>query len=81
LPNVPDDGSPLAFGAKGCYAADVQKVPKAWELGASVRSAFLFLFAFSKSTIPSSWLRLLLIQGGGDSENKKSQRDNQYCGV
>jgi hypothetical protein len=30
LPNVPDDGSPLAFGTKGCSAADVPKVPQAW---------------------------------------------------
>ena len=28
--NVPDDGSPLAFGTKGCSAADVPKVPQAW---------------------------------------------------
>jgi len=30
IANVPDDGSPLAFGTKGCSAADVPKVPQAW---------------------------------------------------
>jgi len=30
LANVPDDRSPLAFGTKGCSAADVPKVPQAW---------------------------------------------------
>jgi len=37
LANVPDDLLPLAFGTKGCSAADVPKVPKAWELGQSAR--------------------------------------------
>jgi len=37
IPNVPDDLLPLAFGTKGCSAADVPKVPKAWELGQSAR--------------------------------------------
>ena len=39
--NVPDDLLPLAFGTKGCSAADVPKVPKAWELSASACSHFL----------------------------------------
>ena len=30
LANVRDDRSPPAFGTKGCSAADVPKVPKAW---------------------------------------------------
>jgi len=30
LANVRDDRSPLAFGTKGCSAADVPKVPQAW---------------------------------------------------
>ena len=42
LANVPDDLLPLAFGTKGCSAADVPKVPKAWELGQSARSAFFY---------------------------------------
>jgi hypothetical protein len=37
--NVPDHLSPLAFGAEGAQAASVTKVPKAWGLGASARSA------------------------------------------
>ena len=37
LSNVPDHLLPLAFGSKACSAGDVPKVPKAWELGASVR--------------------------------------------
>ena len=36
LANVPDHLLPPAFGTKGCSAADVPKVPKAWELSASV---------------------------------------------
>jgi hypothetical protein len=36
LPNVPDDLLPLAFGTKACFAGGVPKVPKAWELSASV---------------------------------------------
>jgi len=42
FPNVPGQVSPLAFGTKGCFAADVPKVPKAWGLTASARSALLF---------------------------------------
>ncbi len=38
FPNVPDHLLPLAFGTKACCAGDVPKVPKAWELGASVCS-------------------------------------------
>jgi len=30
LPNVRDDGSPLAFGADPASAGSVTKVPKAW---------------------------------------------------
>ena len=37
LANVPDDLLPLAFGTKACSAGDVQKVPKAWQLGPSAR--------------------------------------------
>jgi len=40
LPNVPGQVSPLAFGTKGCSAADVPKVPKAWGLTEPARSAF-----------------------------------------
>jgi len=42
LPNVPDHLPPLAFGTKGCSAADVPKVPKAWWLSASVCSDYYF---------------------------------------
>ena len=35
--NVTDHLLPLAFGTKACSAGDVPKVPKAWELSASVR--------------------------------------------
>jgi len=38
LSNVPDHLLPLAFGTKACSAGDVPKVPKAWELSASVCS-------------------------------------------
>jgi predicted NAD/FAD-binding protein len=37
LANVPDHLPPLAFGTKGCSAADVPKVPKAWWLSGSAR--------------------------------------------
>jgi hypothetical protein len=37
LSNVPDHLPSLAFGTKGCSAADMPKVPKAWELGQSAR--------------------------------------------
>jgi hypothetical protein len=37
FPNVPDHLLPLAFGTKGCSAADVPKVRNAWELGGSAR--------------------------------------------
>jgi hypothetical protein len=40
--NVPDHLPPLAFGTKGCSAADVPKVPKAWWLSASVCSDYYF---------------------------------------
>jgi hypothetical protein len=33
--NVPDDLPPPASGTKACFAGDVQKVLKAWELSAS----------------------------------------------
>lgn len=36
LSNVPDEVSPLAFGAEGAQAASVTKVPKAWGLAPSV---------------------------------------------
>jgi len=39
--NVPDDLPPPAFGAKGCAAADVPKMPKAWWLGSSVCSLYI----------------------------------------
>jgi hypothetical protein len=42
LPNVPDDLPPLAFGIRGCSAAEMPKVPKAWWLGPSVCSHFCF---------------------------------------
>ena len=42
-PNVPDHLLPLAFGTKACSAGDVPKVPKAWELSASVCSHFVIL--------------------------------------
>ena len=35
--NIPDEVSLLAFGANDYSAGDVPKVPKAWELSASVR--------------------------------------------
>ena len=41
--NVPDHLLPLAFGTKGCSAADVPKVPKAWELGGSARWPYFFV--------------------------------------
>jgi len=34
---------PLAFGTKGCSAADVPKVPKAWWLGGQPRSDYFFV--------------------------------------
>ena len=40
MPNVRGHLLPLAFGTKGCSAADVPKVPKAWELGGPLRSAY-----------------------------------------
>ena len=40
--NVPDHLLPLAFGTKACSAGDVPKVPKAWELSASVCSDCFF---------------------------------------
>jgi hypothetical protein len=45
--NVPGQVSPLAFGTKGCSAADVPKVPQAWGLAAPARSAS-FVFWTSK---------------------------------
>jgi hypothetical protein len=45
LPNVRDDLPPLAFGTKGCSAADVPKVPKAWWLGPSPRSAYFIRYS------------------------------------
>jgi len=36
-PNVTDDLPPLAFGIRGCTAAEMPKGPKAWWLGPSAR--------------------------------------------
>ena len=41
--NVPDDLPPPASGTKACFAGDVPKVLKAWELSASVRLPLLFI--------------------------------------
>jgi len=45
LPNVPGQVSPLAFGTKGCSAADVPKVPQAWGLAEPARSNIFFIIA------------------------------------
>ena len=42
--NVRDDGSPLAFGAKACSAAEMPKAPKVWWLSASACSDYFEVY-------------------------------------
>ncbi len=44
LPNVRGQVSPLASGIRGCSAAEMPEVPKAWGLAAPARSTYSFLF-------------------------------------
>ena len=49
--NVPDEVSLLAFGTKDYSAGDMPKVPKAWELSASVCST-IFCLVFLQEVEP-----------------------------
>ena len=58
--NVPGQVSPLAFGIRGCSAAEMPKVPKAWGLTAPVCS-HLFLFISHDEAFPFEFVAINLI--------------------